>query len=555
MRNLHMVYLCLLLAVGMASLAPAGCDARPVADSSAAQHKRQRTASTGNTTDDSVIECVVDVHKPTGIVHKKLFGTNVEWFNNANGIWREGAGLDNRLVELAANQGISLVRFPGGTFSDFYQWQDGIGPQASRPVRPHYTDPGSSRNVFGTAELVSFCNRIGAEPLLTVNVGTGTPASAAQWVSYANSEHHRQRAAHGHTKPFGVKLWEIGNELYLAGNEAEKKITQTPGDYAKKLIAYADQMKSVDPTISIMAIGVAGAYAIPFGPYRDWNEIILKEAHAKIDYLAVHNAYFPVLIDTTGLTPKSVYQALWGSAIAVDNDLSVLTRLISRYEKDRDIGIAVTEWGPFFSISDPVWVDHVKTLGSGVYIARIFQVLLSQPKVRAANFFKFTDTTFMGWVSYDGKPKVPYYVVQLYAKHFGDRLVHAHIGGPSFATQAIGLAKAQSQVPELTAIAAVDHLGKKLFVNIVSCSWDQPRNVVLKTRGFTPTKQDVIIRMINGASPVSHNGPDLPAWWPIPVIEPDGGSDTPPITIETMRWDRKSPFKVPPHSIVMMEME
>ena len=48
--------------------------------------------------------------------------------------------------------------------------------------------------------------KIGAQPILIANYGTGTPQEAAGWVQYANI-----------TKGYGVKYWEIGNEVYGNG--------------------------------------------------------------------------------------------------------------------------------------------------------------------------------------------------------------------------------------------------------------------------------------------------------------------------------------------------
>ena len=140
--------------------------------------------------------CTVDAGVKLGTVPPGIYGTNVEWFNNANGLWKQG-GLDENLVRLAREQGVTTVRFPGGTLSDFYDWRDGVGPRSMRPRRPHHTDPGSSPNPFGTLELMQFCSRIGAKPLLTVNAGNNDPELAAAWVDYCNTPGNAQRVADG----------------------------------------------------------------------------------------------------------------------------------------------------------------------------------------------------------------------------------------------------------------------------------------------------------------------------------------------------------------------
>ena len=500
------------------------------------------------------IICVVNASRELGVVERGLFGTNSEWFNNGGGLVSNQGVLDTTLINLAKQQGISLVRFPGGTLSDFYHWQDGIGPPSSRPVRPHYTDPASSANVFGTPELIKFCQAVGAQPLITVNAGTGTAAEAAGWVDYLNGATNARRTSNGLPQPLNVKLWEVGNELYLNGSDAEKKITLPPDVYAERFLSYASAMRAVDPSISLMAIGVAGSYNIPFGPYPDWNKTVLARAAAKIDYIAVHNAYFPVIINEKNPVAQDVYQAIWAAPEAVSRDLTVLSKLISRYEKGRAINIAITEWGPFYSISDPAWFDHVKTLGSAVYVARLMQVLMSHPRVKVANYFKFTDQTFMSWVSSEHQPKVPYYVIELFAKHFGSRLIETSINSPLYSSKKMGMANAEKNIPQLTAVASLNQNADKLFVNIVNRSWDKTHNIALQIQGFT-ANTNAIIWEISGPDAKTHNGNDSPDWWPVaPTDPPPKPAGQAPVSIIKKQHTLADPLAILPHSIVTVEI-
>ena len=61
--------------------------------------------------------------------------------------------------------------------------------------------PGTSFSDFiGTAQGA------GAQPIITVNYGTGTPALAAAWVQDADV-----------TNNYGIQYWEVGNEVYGNG--------------------------------------------------------------------------------------------------------------------------------------------------------------------------------------------------------------------------------------------------------------------------------------------------------------------------------------------------
>jgi alpha-N-arabinofuranosidase len=501
------------------------------------------------------VTCHVNPDRVLRSIPRELFGTNLEWFNYADGMCGPDGSIDPEWLRLAREEGVDNVRWPGGTLSDFYHWRDGIGPVGDRPVREHPTDPGKSPNIFGTPEFLRFCQAINARPLITVNAGTGTAAEAAAWVAYCNAAENSDRTADGLTAPAGVKLWEVGNELYLPGNPTDKKIiTVPPAVYAGRFLQFAAAMRKVDPSIKLIAIGTANATTFPL-PYPDWSEVLLQKAAAQMDYIAVHNAYFPMIFGQRGLALKDVYQSLWASPEAVNRSLQALDTLITKYEKGHRIEIAVTEWGALFS-NDPQWVDQVKTMGSAVYVARLMQVFLGQPRVTLADHFKFTDRSIMGVVGYDRKPKIPYYVLQLFSQHFGSRLVDASIESPTFSVKAVGPAPAANDVPELTVAASLDDTGHRLFVNIVNRSWDTIHQVQLETGSFQPAGR-ATAWSLSSPGLTDHNGRDLPEEIPTgmyrePVLDQNRKG---PVSLEKKTVDLKSPISIPPYSILTLELD
>ena len=77
-----------------------------------------------------------------------------------------------------------------------------------------------------------------AIPLITVNVGTGTPSEAASWVYYANI-----------TKGYGIHYWQVGNEM---NGSWETGGPLNSNDYGRRFIEYAAAMKAVDPSIAVL---------------------------------------------------------------------------------------------------------------------------------------------------------------------------------------------------------------------------------------------------------------------------------------------------------------
>jgi Cellulose binding domain/Fibronectin type III domain len=62
--------------------------------------------------------------------------------------------------------GIGALRFPGGSYSDIYNWQ-------TNTAQGGYVAPGN-----GFSSFMTTAKAVGAEPIITVNYGTGTPALA-----------------------------------------------------------------------------------------------------------------------------------------------------------------------------------------------------------------------------------------------------------------------------------------------------------------------------------------------------------------------------------------
>jgi len=493
----------------------------------------------------------VDADRLGNPIHRRVFGTNLEWFNDAGGLAQPQ--LLPRLVQLAKDLGTTVLRFPGGTLADYYDWRDGTGPRDARPVRHHPTDSGSSKNRFGSPELFDLMKATGAEALLTVNAGTGSPQQAADWVAYCNRAGDARRAADGFAQPIGVNLWEIGNELYLPGNPGEVKITVTPDVYADRYQAFAAAMRAVDPSIVTIAIGVAmGARIGPDTQFPEWSDVLLQKAASRLDMIAVHNSYFPELYNVMTPPVDTVYPALWAAPDAVEDSLNRLAGLMSRYEGARrvPIGIAVTEWGALFSMPqrDPYWTDHAKTLGAAVYTARTLQVLLSQPRVRLANHFKFSDRSFMGMVNYEGTPKVPFHAFRLFAKHTGTHLVSAQFDAmPTYDTDGIGRIAARRGVPDVTVLATRDGDTGRLYVNLVNRSLHRSHRVKLDLHGMTPKPGGTLVAL-SGPAPTAHNGRDLPPEWPYsPAYEPY--SVGPALDLVQSAWRTDEPLVLAPFSV------
>ena len=98
--------------------------------------------------------------------------------------------------------GVPIIRYPGGNFVSGYNWLDGVGPRAQRPVVLDRAWNSLETNQFGTNEFIDWCGLVNAEPLLGMNFGTGTVEAAVAYVEYCNLDRGTRwselRRSHGY---------------------------------------------------------------------------------------------------------------------------------------------------------------------------------------------------------------------------------------------------------------------------------------------------------------------------------------------------------------------
>lgn len=149
-----------------------------------------------------------------------------------------------------------VYRIPGGNFVSAFEWRNSIGSPDKRP--PVY-DPvwhAVQPNDVGVDELMTLCKLLGVQPYITVNAGLGDEWSAAQLVQYCNgavtTPMGKLRAANGHPKPYDVRFWGIGNEMWGINYQYG---AMSLGQFEFKNNEFAKAMRKVDPTITLIASG------------------------------------------------------------------------------------------------------------------------------------------------------------------------------------------------------------------------------------------------------------------------------------------------------------
>ncbi len=224
-----------------------------------------------------------------------------------------------------------VYRWPGGNFVSGYDWKDGVGDPDRRSPRKNPAWKGVEANDVGLHEFMDLMSLISSEPYVAVNTGKGGPESAAALVEYANGEATtpmgRLRAENGRSRPFGVRLWAVGNEMY-----GDWQIGHMPLEkYVEKHRKVVDAMRAVDPKIQPVAVGAVG----------EWSQTMLATASDHMSYMSEH-LYWQDKPDV----PAHVAQAVEGirkvaeAHRAYDREIPALA--------GKDVRVALDEWNYWY---------------------------------------------------------------------------------------------------------------------------------------------------------------------------------------------------------------
>lgn len=200
--------------------------------------------------------------------------------------WEAAGGFRPDLLQAVAEIRAPIIRWPGGCFASPYRWKDGIGPQHKRRATPRELWDDLDINSLGTDEFIALCRKVGAEPLIVVNIGTPQwnddaethdfLQDALDWIEYCNgpatSKWGKVRAANGHPEPYNVKYWEIDNETWGMGVD----------NYIAAVKRFAQAMRQADPSIELVACG-SGGFDLT------WNRRMIEGCGELFEYLSIHH--------------------------------------------------------------------------------------------------------------------------------------------------------------------------------------------------------------------------------------------------------------------------
>jgi len=464
------------------------------------------------------------------------YGHSIEHLGKCinGGIWAEGespkmflGAVRRELVDAIRSIHPPLIRYPGGCFADTYHWRDGIGPRAQRPrvknkawnrfpLLGKHLGP-LEDNHFGTDEFMELCKEVGAEPQLTVNVGSGTAEEAAAWVEYCNGSRDSRwgalRSQNGHPEPYGVTYWTLGNEMFSffeTGN-------MNPAQYVITFNEYAQTMRRVDPKIKLIGCGtmwpsrkrddVNPIMMAVLGRRDDINRTVLEGAGKEMDFLSVHlygpNFFYTIryhilhqFLHRERSGSRKVYYDILGSLKYMEDFVADNARDVRTHSPaGKKIALAFDEWNLWYAFYSDV-IETNFNLRDGLWVASMLNMFHRYgPEIPLANLSQMVNCIGIICSSRKGTFLTPSGLVfKIYTEHAGEMLLSSHVDCPV--------------IPHETGLPVLDlsttRTDNKLSLFLVNRHYDAAVNAACLLRGIRVISVDNYLEMSH-SNPVQYN--------------------------------------------------
>ena len=285
-----------------------------------------------------------------GTVSLRLFGAFLEPIGSmVNGSMynpkhpeADEQGLRKDFYEALKETGLPAVRMPGGNFVSGWQWKDSIGPREERKTHLDMAWFQYIPNDVGHDEYLQWAEKVGTEAIYTVNLGTGTLQDAADCVEYTNHPGGTWwsdlRKKNGHSAPYGVKTWCLGNEM--DGPWQIASYEKDPRGYGVLAYETSKAMKWVDPSIETIACVSSSPF---LNHYPDWDRKVLEQCYSGVDYISLHHYH---------AAPPDLPEAVLAGCLAYEDyirtEIALCDYLKTKLRSKKTMMLALDEYGAMF---------------------------------------------------------------------------------------------------------------------------------------------------------------------------------------------------------------
>ncbi len=445
-------------------------------------------------------------------------------------------GVRNDVIAALRKMKIPLLRWPGGCFADTYHWKDGVGPKDKRPTMVNTWWGGvTENNSFGTHDFLNMCERLGADPYLAGNVGSGTVQELSQWLQYVNfdgkSPMSDWRRQNGRDKPWNVKYWGVGNEVWGCGGN------MTPEYYVNIFKQYATFMTDWTNSHNLFRIASGASDA-----NYHWTEVLMRDIpHDMIAGTGLHH-YSTIEWNHKGSATdftEQQYFATLKSAWEMEELVTKHSAIMDKYDPEKKIALVVDEWGGWYDVepgTNPGFLYQQNTMRDAMIAGITLNIFNNHSdRVRMANLAQTINV--LQAVILTNKEKIiltpTYHVMEMYNVHQDAMLLPLNIQTDHYTL-------GSESLPAVSGSASKDSTGL-VHISLTNINAGKEENITINIEGKKYSK--VSGRILTSKKLQDHNTFEEPN-----KIIPQN------FTGASLKENAVS-LKIPPFSVVVLELK
>tara|TARA_R110002051_G_scaffold314934_1_gene392575 strand:- start:11637 stop:13193 length:1557 start_codon:yes stop_codon:yes gene_type:complete len=344
-------------------------------------------------------------------------------------------GVRNDIIDALIDLKIPNLRWPGGCFADTYHWKDGVGPKENRPEMVNRWWGGVIEdNSFGTHDFLNLCEVLDAEPYLAANVGSSTVQEFTEYVEYVlhkgGSPMADYRQQNGREKPWDVKIWGVGNEMWGCGGN------MTPEYYANIYRQYATFMTDWNNS--------DGIYRVASGASEDdyhWTEVLMRDIpKSLIEGVALHS-YSVIDWDDKGPSvdfTEDHYFKTMKKALRMDELITKHVAIMDKYDPEKKIDLIVDEWGGWYNVEEgtnPGFLYQQNTMRDAMIAGTTLNIFNNHSdRVKMANLAQTVNVLQAVILTDEEKMLLTptYHVMKMYNVHHDSKLLPVSFDSPMY---------------------------------------------------------------------------------------------------------------------------
>ncbi len=433
-----------------------------------------------------------------GEIDTRIYGSFLEHMGRViyTGVYEPGhkeadeEGFRGDVLDRVREMGVTAVRYPGGNFVSSYHWEDGVGPKEQRPKKLDLAWRAMETNAFGTDEFMRWVRKIGASPIMTINLGTRGVEEAANYVEYCNfpkdTKYSDLRREHGAEKPYQIKMWCLGNEMDGHWQVGHK----TAYEYGRLAAEAGKVMKRIDPEIELIA---CGSSLSSMDTFPNWDMEVLEQTYEVIDYLALHQYYGGQEKGTKAFLAQSQDMEEYIKTVR-----SVAQVVKHKLRTQKEIKFSIDEWGVWAAPSDsvnreiekvpwqisPAISEQIYTMEDALLFASMQMVMLrNADAIKIACQALLTNVSACIMTEAGGGVWLqtiyyPFYYFSNYAKGV---VLESHVSGSGYDCESVG------RVLYLDTVTVWNREKEEIIFFAVNRSEEESMQAELRLEGFAPS--------------------------------------------------------------------